>query len=134
MGTAMLMHGIWDGLGAIEGGSPFLAVLPLVAGVLAIIVFVFVYRHTVPTERNWMRELLAPEIELGVLTEPEVDAVAGTRKERKAFLHRAADGRRTARYVLTGATDLARQIARDRGADTPAVKHARAEIARLRQH
>jgi protease PrsW len=134
MGTAMLMHGIWDGLGAIEGGSPLLGVLPFVVGVIAVVLFVAVYKRTVPTERNWMRELLAPEIALGVLTEPEVDAVAGTRKDRKAFLHQAADRRRTARHILTGATDLARQIARDRGADTPAVQHARAEIARLRQH
>ncbi len=101
-----------------------------VAGVL-IAVFVWVYRTTVPVERGWMRDLMAPEVQLGVVTPAELDALAGSRSTLKSYL-RAEPSRRTAGRVLEAERELAHQIARDAGAETAAVQHARAAVARAR--
>jgi hypothetical protein len=78
-----------------------------------------------------MREIMAPEVELGVIGNAELDALTGGRSTRNAYIH-AAGRERSARHVLTAASDLAHQLARDGGADTPAVHHARNEVMRLR--
>jgi RsiW-degrading membrane proteinase PrsW (M82 family) len=123
--TAMLMHGLWDASGAIGPLVP-----PLVAaGIIS--VFVWVYRTTVPIEREWMRELMAPEVELGVITPAELDALAGSRSTLRGYV-RSQPSRRTAEHVLEAGTDLAQQLARDDGADTAAVQGARAAVARAR--
>ena len=82
-------------------------------------------------ERAFMRDILAPEVAAGTITEPELDALTGHRKERRA----GAEGRRSRRrekHVLEAARDLAQDLAAGDGEDTPAVMHSRAEIARLR--
>jgi RsiW-degrading membrane proteinase PrsW (M82 family) len=131
MVTAMLMHGLWDASAAIAGDSVFATIVPLlvVGGVIA--VFVWVYRHTVPIEREWMRELMAPEVELGVVTPAELHALAGSRSTLRRYI-RSRPSRRTAKHVLEAETDLAQQLARDGGADTAAVQRARAAVARAR--
>jgi RsiW-degrading membrane proteinase PrsW (M82 family) len=132
---ALLFHAAWDGAGAIAAGdaaASALIELSVVVGVLS--TFIFVYKSTVKTERNWMRELMSPEVESGVITESELEALAGTRKERKAFINSAEKhgSRKTARHVIVAAGDLAHAIARDGGASTPLVIHARDEVLRLR--
>lgn len=132
---ALLFHGVWDGAAAIAGGDAAAALvieLAVVVGVLTS--FVFIYKSTVKTERNWMRELMAPEVESDVISASELEALSGTRNERKAFIKQAGshESRKAARHVMVAAGDLAQAIARDRGADTPRVLHARSEVARLR--
>ena len=128
---AMLMHGLWDASAAIMGDSVFGSVAPVIVAVGLIAVFVWVYRNTVPIEREWMRELMAPEVELGVVTPAELDALAGSRSTLRSYI-RSQPSRRTARHVLDAETELARQLARDGGADTTAVQRARAAVARAR--
>jgi protease PrsW len=129
--TAMLMHGLWDASSAIGGGSAFAWIVPTTVASLLIGVFVWIYRTTVPVEREWMRELMAPEVQLGVVTPAELDALAGSRSTLKRYL-RAQPSRRRAERVLEAERELAHQIARDSGAETAAVQHARAAVAQAR--
>jgi RsiW-degrading membrane proteinase PrsW (M82 family) len=130
--TAMLMHGLWDGSAAIAGNSVFGWIVPLsVAGVL-ITLFVWIYEKTQPIERDWMRELMAPEVGLGVVTPAELDALAGSRSTLRSYI-REQPSPRTAEHVLEAETDLAHQIARDGGAETGAVQQARTAVAQARR-
>ena len=131
----MLLHGIWDGAGSLAAGNQALGLLSQVGLPFILLgVFVKVYRSTVKTERSVLREILAPEVELGIVHADEVDALVAPRKERRAFV-KAAHGHRdrvAAKHVLHASLDLAEQLAKARGQDTPAVQHARAEVARVR--
>ena len=64
-----------------------------------------------------MRELMTPEVRLGVVTPAELDALAGPRSTLRSYI-RAQPSRHTAERVLAAETDLAHQIARDGGAET----------------
>jgi protease PrsW len=121
--TAMLMHGLWDASPAIGGNSVFAWIIPVTVAATLISLFVWVYRTTQPIEREWMRELLAPEVERGVVTPSELDALAGDRSG-----HRPGVNER----VLAAENELAHQIARDDGADTPAVRRAREAVHQAR--
>jgi RsiW-degrading membrane proteinase PrsW (M82 family) len=129
--TAMLMHGLWDGSAAIGGDSVLGWIVPVAVAGALISVFVWVYRNAEPVEDEWMRELMAPEVELGVVTPAELDALAGPRSARRLYLRSqlrpAAAGR-----VLDAEVGLARQIARDGGAETDAVQQARAAVEHAR--
>jgi protease PrsW len=129
--TAMLMHGLWDASAAIGGGSAFAWIVPATVACVLINVFVWVYKTSVPVERESMRELMAPEVELGVVTPAELDALAGSRSTVKSYL-RTQPNRRRARHVLGAERELAHQIARDGGAETAAVQQARATVAQAR--
>jgi protease PrsW len=125
--TAMLMHGVWDASGAIAGNSVFGWIVPLMVATVLISVFVWIYNTTQPIEREWMRELMAPEVALGVVSPDELNALAGTRSTLKSYVGSQADPR-TAKRVLAAERALAHQIARDGGAETPAVQRARAAV------
>jgi RsiW-degrading membrane proteinase PrsW (M82 family) len=128
---AMLLHGLWDASAAICGNSIFGWLVPAaVAGVL-ISTFIWVYNASEPIEREWMRELMAPEVANGVVTPAELDALAGTRSTLKAYL-RLQQNPTVAERVLKAETDLAHQIARDGGEDTAAVQRAREAVAQAR--
>jgi protease PrsW len=129
--TAMLMHGLWNASSAIGGGSAFAWIVPATVACVLIGVFVWVYKTTVPVERESMRELMAPEVELGVVTPAELDALAGSRSTVKRYL-RTQPNRRRAKHVLGAERELAHQIARDGGAETAAVQQARATVADAR--
>ena len=79
-----------------------------------------------------MRELMAPEVALGVVSSNELDALAGTRSTLKTYVKSQADPL-TARRLLVAENELAHQIARDGGADTPAVQQARAAVLEARR-
>jgi protease PrsW len=130
--TAMLMHGLWDASAAIGGSSVFGWIVPLAVAGVVITVFVRVYETTVPVEREWMRELLAPEVELGVVTRPELDALAGSRTTLRSYLGDQRD-QRAAKRVLEAENELAHQIARDDGGETAAVQRAREAVSRARE-
>ena len=85
-------------------------------------------------EREFLRAVLEPEVANGTLTEDELDAACAPRKQRKRSI-RAGKGHRahhTAKHVLHASFDLADEIAKAHGRDSPGVEHERAEIARVR--
>ena len=129
--TAILMHGLWDASAAIAGNSVFGWIVPLAVASVLISVFVWIYKNTEPIEREWMRELMAPEVELGVITPAELDALAGSRSTHRGYI-RAQPNPGTARNVLEAESHLAHQIARDDGAETAAVQQARAAVTQAR--
>jgi RsiW-degrading membrane proteinase PrsW (M82 family) len=131
----MLLHGTWDSLSAIAGPNA-LELIGLLIGtvVIALIIVARVYRSTVTRERDFVRDVMAPEQARNIVTSVELDAMAGNRKARKAY--RKADRnrheRRRARYILNAAYALADELAAARGADTDRVRFARSEVARIR--
>ncbi len=129
--TAMLMHGLWNASSAIAGGIAFGWIVPTTVACALIGVFVWVYRSTVPFERGWIREIMAPEVRLGVVTPAELDALAGSRSTLKSYL-RTQPSRRRAKHVLKAERELAHQIARDGGDETAAVQQARGAVGRTR--
>jgi protease PrsW len=129
--TAMLMHGLWDASSAIGSGSVSAWLVPTTVALVLIGLFVWIYETTVPVEREWMRELLAPEVKLGVVTPGELDALAGSRSTLKRYL-RTQPSRRTAAHVLGAERKLAHKIARDGGAETVGVQQARADVMHAR--
>jgi hypothetical protein len=123
------MHGLWNATGAIAGSSVFGWIVPLGVAATLISTFVWIYKNTQPIEREWMRELMAPEVEGGVVTPAELEALAGTRSTYRSYIR--AHPRSGAR-VLEAETELAHQIARDGGAETVAVRAARAAVTQAR--
>lgn len=133
---AMVMHFGWDDAGAVGanylGNLPQLVLLALV--VVGLIIIVRVGHDSAVTERAWAYDILAPEIETGTLTEPEVAAVAGARRDRRHYVKsiRHHHERKVAKHVLAAAQELGVALGRGDGEDTADVQHARGEIARLR--
>ncbi len=131
----MLLHGTWDSLAAVAGANTLVLIGLLIAViVIALFIMARVYRLTVQRERDFVRDVMAPEQARNVITAAELDAIAGNRKARKAY--RKASGhrreRKRARYVLNAAYSLAHELAAARGADTGRVRFARAEVGRIR--
>lgn len=130
----IVAHGIWNSLVAISGGSGALTlVIALGDAIFALTALwiAFVWAH--PREAQFVRDVLAPEVESGVLTDGEVTAAGGWRQQRqyvKAGTSRAE--RRRRRHLVRGAVDLCADLAASKGADTPDVVESRNEIARLR--
>jgi protease PrsW len=131
----MLLHGTWDSLGAVAGPSA-LKFIGLIIAVIIIALAILnrVYRLTVQRERDFVRDVMAPEEARNVITAAELDAMAGNRKARKAYrkANRKRHERRRARYLLNAAYALAEELAAARGADTDRVRFARSEVARIR--
>jgi RsiW-degrading membrane proteinase PrsW (M82 family) len=135
MVLAMLIHGVWDAMAALSGGSGVMTVLSfVVVPVFAIIVFVVALKWSSERPHHWMHDLMAPEAVRGSITGDELAVLSGSHRQRKAYV-KAAKGHKShahARHVLTAATDLAKQLAFSNGADTPDVEFARAEVERVR--
>ena len=53
--TAMCLHGLWNASAAIGGDSVFAWIVPAIVAGALISVFIWVYRNSVPIEREWMR-------------------------------------------------------------------------------
>lgn len=128
--TAMLMHGLWDASAGIAGDN-VISIVPGIVAFVLISVFVWVYRSSVGIEREWMWELMAPEVELGVITPAELEALAGPRARTKDYIRSQPSGCR-AKQVLQAETALAHQLARDGGVETEEVRRARVAVARTR--
>lgn len=130
------MHWFWDSMGAfLPQPSESVVILELLIVMLIFLaVVVWVFHLVVGRERQYLRDILAPEAVTGVLTEDELAAVSGDWKQRR-HLRKAAgghDGRRRESWVVEAAGDLADALARSRGADTPEVDFARSEVTRVR--
>ncbi|WP_045746653.1 PrsW family intramembrane metalloprotease [Actinoplanes rectilineatus] len=133
--TSMVLHGTWDanaGLG--NGNGLVVIVLMAVEIIVAFVVVIRVFNYTVRPEREAMRAVMTPEADSGVITTEELDALAGDRKQRRAYRRAARDraDRRVRHHRLEAAHDLAGQLAASAGADTARVRFARAELERLR--
>ncbi|WP_116451173.1 PrsW family intramembrane metalloprotease [Blastococcus litoris] len=135
--AAIVIHGVWDATSALTDGSVAVALLLMVGLTVASVVILFAaLRWARDREHGWMRDILAPEVTNGTITEDELVAVAGRRHDRKAAVRHRPEGmgRHREKHVLRAARDLAQDLARADGDDSPAVLHARAEIGRLRRH
>ncbi|MEU4427285.1 PrsW family intramembrane metalloprotease [Actinoplanes sp. NPDC024001] len=134
--TSMVLHGAWDAnIGLSGGNGPVIGGLMFVEILVSFAVVIWVFNHTVRPEREAMRAVMTPEADNGVITIEELDALAGDRKQRRAYrkaAHSRAE-RRTRRHRLEAAHDLAGQLAASAGAETDRVRFARTELARLRQ-
>jgi hypothetical protein len=139
MVSAMLIHGLWDSMLALSNANGFV-VTALMAGitVVSFVVLFVALRWGSHRERGWLRDVLAPEVANGTLTEVELVALTGEqsrrRKDRKAAIKGRADGvsKRRERHVLAAALDLAHDLSESGGEESSAVLHSRKEIARLR--
>ena len=135
MAIPMLLHGTWDSLAAIAGPSVLtLFGLLIAVVVIALVIAVRVYELTATRERDFVRDVMAPEEARNVIAAAELDAMAGNRKARKHYRKggRNRRERKRARYVLNAAYGLADELASARGADTERVRFARAEVGRIR--
>lgn len=136
--AAMLAHGCWDNLNALgyrlAGEFGVLLLWFLVLPVADLLLLWLAFRLAVPQEQAWLRDILRPETETGLLTEAEVTAAAGGWRTRRRY-RKAQHGhheKRRAKHILTAANDLAQEVAQAGGHDTEGVEHARAEVTRLR--
>ncbi|MEV6216821.1 PrsW family intramembrane metalloprotease [Nocardia sp. NPDC051833] len=132
---AMLLHGFWDSMANFAGNSA-LGGIGVIVGtmIVALSIAAAVFRTTVPREREFLAQILAPEVENGTITENEAAAACADAKGRRAFRKTGAGraGRTRNDRVLDAIFDLADALAADRGAETPRVEFARSEITRLR--
>lgn len=134
--AGMFLHFTWDdavGLGN-HNGLQMIGVM-VASVVVAMVVLRWAFRAAAPREHQIIRDILAPEVEAGVVSEAEVEAVVD-RRPRKAYLKAAPDhrSRRARRHLRHALLDLTHDIAAAQhgNAGTDAVDHARAEVIRLR--
>ena len=131
----ILIHGVWDSMLAIAGGSSSLVFVIMIGDIVfafTALWIAFVWAH--PRESHFVRDILAPEIESGVLTDAEVTAAGGWRQQRtyaKAAPTRTE--RRQRRHIVRAALDLCSDLAVSKGDDSSQVVESRNEITRLRQ-
>lgn len=130
---AMVFHFAWDDTTGLSGGTSFGAVLPFIIAAIELTALFYVLRHAARQERLWMRELLGPEVENGVVDPALLDAVSGLHKDRKKY-RKHVHSRAKARHRMEAASDLAREIALADGGESAGVKHARAEVVRVSRH
>lgn len=135
MATAMVLHGVWDSTAALVRGHTALVFVSMLAViVVALAVAARVFTVTVPTEREFLRAVMAPEVAKGTLTESELEAMCGNRQDRRRFRKAGCNRRDRVRagHVLEAAYDLADALAVARGTDTARVEFTRGELARIR--
>jgi RsiW-degrading membrane proteinase PrsW (M82 family) len=135
MALAMVVHGTWDGLGAIAGvtGLNMFVTMGL-AMLLDLAIILIVGRLVSDSDRAWMGDLMAPEVARGTITDAELRAPGGTPREYRSYT-KSVNGhrkRKQAKHVLEAARDLAGAISLARAVDTPEVVRMRAEVARVR--
>ncbi|XVV10261.1 PrsW family intramembrane metalloprotease [Actinoplanes sp. CA-131856] len=133
--TAMVLHGLWDANVGLSGGDgDLLSTLLVVEILLSFVAVIAVFHLTVRPEREAMRAVMAPEAESGVITQEELDTLAGGWRQRRRY-RGAAHGRaarRARHHRLEAAHDLADQLAASGGAESPRVDFARSELERIR--
>jgi RsiW-degrading membrane proteinase PrsW (M82 family) len=130
--ASLLLHGLWD-YAAVTG---LLYVVGLTA-ISSIVMVIIIYRWTNKQLRPWMGDLLAPDVDSGLITDDELTAMVGSRHDRHIYVKslRHSHGKqagKSARHVLDAELDLAEALGDGRGQDTEEVAHARSELTRLR--
>ncbi len=129
----MFLHFTWDDAGGLGGNGAGVFLVWIASATVAFAVLGVAFRLAAPREREFVRDILAPEVDAGVVSVDEVDAVLD-RHRRGAYRKTAPNHRaRKARKHLSRAVlDLTHDVAAAKGADTDAVQHSRAELQRLR--
>ena len=120
MASAMLLHGLWDDLGAFVGAPDLLPVMWVVVIGIAFFVVTRAFNLAIPRERQYMRAVLAPEAASGVVTREELETLSGDRRARRRYRregHGRHDKQRRA-HLLEAAHDLADELASAGGEDT----------------
>jgi len=131
----MFLHFTWDDAGGLGLGNGLLTYGVMFASVvLGFTVLTIAFRRAAPREHQFVRDILAPEVEAGTVSPVELEAVLD-KEARKAFRKTAPDHRaRKARAHLRPAIlDLTHDVAKAKGADSESVQLARVEVARLRE-
>lgn len=136
---AVIAHAVWDGSDAIadDGGATVLVTVGIVLVGLA--AFVYAFRLASSQDREWLRDVLRPEVDDGVLAEDELLAVAGTRRERRTFVKAGGEGsregRRRRRRLLGAGLGLNRAIATaengDRSVDLVAAREKVSDLSSI---
>jgi RsiW-degrading membrane proteinase PrsW (M82 family) len=131
--SAIVIHGVWDSASAI-GGPVWVILVLLAVTVGSIVMLLIAIRWAGRRERQYMHDIMAPEVASGTITDAELVALTGHRDDTRSAIRARTTGvsRRREKHVLQAAHDLAADLAEGAGEDTPDVLHARAEIARLR--
>lgn len=132
--TGMALHFIWDDAAGLGAGNGALVLLWMAGSVVVGFTVLYrTFRAARPQEHQFVRDILAPEIDRGTVSPDELEATLD-RKTRKAWVHAVSGhrARRARKAVVTAVLDLTHDIADARGGDSPAVEHSRAELARLR--
>ncbi|OZE88366.1 hypothetical protein CH305_00565 [Rhodococcus sp. 15-649-2-2] len=129
----MFLHFTWDDATGLGMGG--ILTFPVMIGsiVLGFTVLTIAFRRAAPREYQFVRDILAPEVEAGTVTDAEVDGIL-EKKARKAFIKSAPHhkSRRARKHLRRAILDLAHDLASGKGADTEAVRHSRSEVERLR--
>ncbi|HMT05472.1 MAG TPA: PrsW family intramembrane metalloprotease [Solirubrobacterales bacterium] len=133
MFVAVLSHGVWDGAAAIAGGGGGAVVVMAVIMIVGLCALVYAFRRAASRDREWIRDVLGPEVTSGNLRPEELDAAAGTHKQKVAFVKapggkKTRRGRRNRKRLVAACRNLSRQLARSRGEDSPGVESARERI------
>lgn len=132
--AGMFLHFTWDDAAGLGGGNG-LGIIAVLAGsvILALVVLAVAFRLAAPREHEFVRDLLAPEVESGTVTNAEVDAMVD-RKVRRSWLRAASSRRerRARRHLRHALFDLVHAVARTDAEGAQAVEHARGDVVRLR--
>jgi len=132
--AGMVVHFMWDDAGGLGGGGAGVFLVWIASAAIAFPLLALAFRQAAPREHGFVRDILAPEVETGALSEAELDGVLD-KKARKQLL-KAAPNRKAksaVRHLRRAILDLTHEVADAHGADTPEVQHARDEVARLRE-
>lgn len=133
LGAGVLTHLAWDSMLAVSNSTAAAILWMVGTAVFGLGILIGAFRVAAPREHAFVRDILAPEVATGVLTEDEAEAVVD-RRRRKAYVKAGGSRRerRQHRHVVDAARDLVDDLAVDKGTATERVAHARAEITRLR--
>ena len=129
----MFLHFTWDDAVGLGGHGVAVFLVMLGSAVLAFVVLTIAFRQAAPREHQFVRDILAPEVEAGTVNADEVEVVLD-RRRRKAYRRAAPDRRakKARKHLGRAILDLTHDVAEAKGADTDAVRRARAEVVRLR--
>ena len=129
----MFLHFTWDDAGGLGNHGPAVILVMVVSAAIGFTVLTIAFRLAAPREHQFVRDILAPEVQAGTLTDDEVSGVLD-RKSRKAFKKTAPNHRakRARKHLRRAVLDLTHDVAEAHGTDTDALRHSRAEVARLR--
>lgn len=132
--AGMFLHFTWDDAGGLGGGNGLATFGVMFASiVLGFTVLSIAFRRAAPREHQFVRDILAPEVEAGTVSAEEVEAVVD-KKARKAYRKSAPShrARRARKHLRRAVLDLTHDVAAAKGASTDTVRHARAEVTRIR--
>lgn len=132
--AGMFLHFTWDDASGLGFGSALATLfVALATVVVGFVILSTAFRRAAPREHQFVRDILAPEIDAGHLRADELESVLtkeGRKAARRAAPHRHA--RSHQRHLRKAVLDLTHAIASSRGTHDDTAPHARTELIRLR--